>query len=260
MMPGHNVPIIAHEELEDTPEGEELKTHPLLPGSALHYFVTPRERHFEGYTSKLAEMEALGKAGFDKTATRDCPLFIDTPELLNIQLTQERMWAAQWTFTRLCIENPTVDRIGYWYSEAPKSRTLDTLCSRTEKAYMLSTKPHLRLDYNHHYNELGNEQSRLMRKIKEMGVSAFFLLDFDERTLVIIRSRYPQAWIVGIKTPDDGMQARIAQIVATREQMRKDSFLPKEPKNSRDKKKNKGKKKKKPKDESPIPMDESDGE
>ncbi len=233
MEPDYTKDTIAHEKLD--PEVEDVATHLLLPGSVMHYFVTPRERHYPGYTPRLHKMEKIGKAAYEATANRTVAVMINTPEILSIQLNEDRKFKAQWEFTKACLENPTVDHIGYWYPKAPKARTLSTLASRTARSVMLTNDPDDRLGYEHSYAEMNDPKSRLRLKINQHGVSAFFLLEYNDRWLTIIRNTYKEAWIVGIKTPTEDMSRKIENIVITMEKLK----LAKEERDEKKKKKKK---------------------
>jgi hypothetical protein len=212
-------------EEEDRGEGAggvESDAYPLLPDtSVMHYFWPPTcQEDYPGYKDKLLQYGAWNDRALNVTADRKTPVCLNFVELLNIDVDQERQVRFEVAFKELVMRRPEKDVIGFWYKGGPRVRALDILCSRTAFGRMLTRKPNAQLEFNHGYEEVADETSRLNVWIREQRAigrepGCFYLCDFAPRDVFIIRSKFPGIRIVGIACPSAASDADIVKILAT---------------------------------------------
>jgi hypothetical protein len=206
---------------------EEMGEYPLLPEtSRMHYFSAPSNQDdYPGYKEDLRKWGEWSQSGLNATADRSTPVLLNYVEVLNIRVEEERKLRYERAFTELVIRRATKDIIGFWYQGGPRQRVLDTLCSRTAFARLITRKPHPGLEFNHSYEEIGDETSRLNVWIRDAkskqgrDVGCFYLLDFAPRDIFIIRAKFPTARIVGITVPGPTSEADIVKILATKKRI-----------------------------------------
>lgn len=195
--------------------------------SLMHYaFAAKTQTDFPGYGERLTKYQRWAEEGFDTTAASDearVPFLMDYVQFLNLVSVQERHWRIQVEFSEMVMEYAEKHVMGYWADSMPSTRTLDTLCSRTAYARVLSREPHDGLEYNHHYDEVNNPQSRFYKCIADWkkanpkaGLACLYLMEFTPRDVRALHARFPKTRIVGITTPRrNGADAKeIAQILS----------------------------------------------
>lgn len=224
---------------------EETVEYPLFqPGTSLmHYaYAAESQADFPLYAERLARyQEWAGKSLAAAEETETMPILVNYPEILNIISVEERKWKVQLEFTELVMENGAHCHIvGYWAKTHPKARTLDTLCSRTAYARLLTRSPHPGLEFNHHYEEVQDLTSRFHRTLTDWkrvatpeiqtGLACLYLLDFTPRDIVLVNARFPGTRIVGLTTPapDDRDGKMIATILKARASLADKSSSPAE--------------------------------
>lgn len=190
-----------------------MTEYPLLePGtSRMHYAIAATSvDDFPGYKERMVKYQAWAERGFDATAhdARRVPVLLDYPSLISVFCGQERYWRTQVAFSEIVMEHADKHILGYWALDFPSTRTLDTLCSRSAYSRVLSREPHEGLEYNHHYDELANPQSRFYKCIAEWkrvnpkaGLACVYLMEFLPRDVRQVHARFPLARIIGITTP-----------------------------------------------------------
>ncbi len=190
-----------------------LVEYPLFPEgtSLMHYSLAARDQSdFHGYAERLRKYEKWAEKGFDATAADQArvPILINYAELVNIFCVQERQWNAQIAFSEMVLENADKHVMGYWAAAHPSVRTLDTLCSRSAYSRVLTREPHDGLEFNHHYDEVKNPQSRFYKCIadwkavnRRAGLACLYLIEFTPQDVRVLHARFPHTRIVGITTP-----------------------------------------------------------
>ena len=190
-----------------------LVEYPLLEEgtSLMHYALAATSPDdFPEFRARMAKYQQWAERGFDMTAENPSrvPVLLDYPQLISVFCTQERYWRTQVAFSEMVMEHADKHILGYWALDFPSTRTLDTLCSRSAYSRVLTREPHEGLEFNHHYDELSNPQSRFYKCIADWkkvnpkaGLACVYLMEFLPRDVRIVHARFPLARIVGITTP-----------------------------------------------------------
>jgi hypothetical protein len=206
---------------------ERLETYPMLLGSRMHYaYAGKTQADFPGYQERSNAYGTAAIQTIRDTIESPAPQFVDHMRLVATFCLTERMWRAQLEFTEMVLEAGEHCIIGFWATDYPKARTLDTLCSGTINAALLTRDPHKEdFPFHFHYDEVQNKDSELYRYIDaqqemvdarrdEMRIPrhtsanlsrtlwCIYLLDFTPRDISIVRKKFPQARLIGITTPD----------------------------------------------------------
>lgn len=211
----------------DGNDDEQMTSHPMIPGSIMHYVHAVRSQaDLPGYQELANRYTAVALRTIQNTIGTATPQFIDHMRMVNIFSLTERGWRAQLEFTELVLDAGEHSVIGFWAPDYPKARTLDTLCSGTINAALLTREPHKAdFPFHFHYDEVKDDNSPLFayvraqqevvesqrHKMRLPAVSSdhlsrslwcIYMLDFTPADITVVRGKFPQARIVGITSPD----------------------------------------------------------
>lgn len=237
-------------DVENDADGH-MASHPMIPGSIMHYAHAAKSKFdFDGYAETEQRYTAAAVQTIRNTINTATPQFIDHMRLVNTFALTERMWRAQLAFTELVLEAGEHSVIGFWAPDYPKARTLDTLCSATINAALLTRNPlKEHFPFHFHYDEVKDDDSDLFRYVKKQQAIVedrrnemrlpkdssdhlsrllwcIYMLDFTPADITVVRGKFPQARIVGITTPTRGndedailaLQARIRMVQLQQQQ------------------------------------------
>lgn len=212
----------------------EYDEYPLFgERSATHVFQFPENSALQdaGVKDRIDQWRRLSYASAHETrhraiareneGRRGHPFVLEVDSILSSRVTQELIWDAEYAFMETVLQNPLKHIVGYWSADAMAGRVLATLCSRTMHAVMLSPQTEARkgLEFEHHYGELSQEDSRLCNKLRgsRYDPACLYLLHPSPKNLLVLSTRFPNTRLVAIvESPKKADDEELKKILTAR--------------------------------------------
>jgi hypothetical protein len=174
---------------------ESELNHEIYAGVPMHHAFAPHLAiDMPTHEQELQMYEDASKDAYERSAAKGNPIIMNFEHIHNIRATHEMAWRIQWEFIDACLANPGVDRVGIWWRDWPRQRALDTMCAHTIGGVVVSANPDKRFPFHFSNKDLVERQL-------PAATFVIFLLDFQDLFWKVVKYKYPKAWVVGIKKP-----------------------------------------------------------